>query len=559
MRNRIENALVIGVSLTLAACGGGGGGVASTPTPVATPAPTPTPTPAPTPVDDTITLTEKLTVRQNGVDYYQSGDYIAYVNNWGAESMGIPKIDFSQTVRLSKSAFPNKTLVTWKYPDQPYGNGAIVYGYPMIAWGKTTLSLSGYNTNNVLAKIGDIAELTQKYDVTLTGDPKYNNLMSDMWMWDHITGKIAGEITFNVKPSDHILYWGSPNNYFGQQPGAHSFQFSQDGNQYNMLVSTSSANSGLETIPGSKMIIIIPTDGSQKTAGTIDWAQVFKILLDAKDIDPNWLIKGIEMGVEVQAGSGSMLVNNFNVTLKLKGQQVQAMVITAVNTTTTASHVNAATLQQMLNAAAANPQTPTYGFSQGNAGIGTNMRLSNRLTIGTSTVFAPNGYTLASNLVWRNKNTHALFMTGTGNQRIQNTNTQSTFALVEAGTAIPTKFASFEPYARLGHTRFTSAVANLSSTRLTGGMNVYVPITRSLMSRMSGEASHDFSGKGTARASLNGITGTAPINISGVEYTGSVNLSRKLTETTYAQMEVGTRKNVIGTNNYASAGIGLSF
>ena len=555
MNNKLvmfRNALLMGVSFGLVACGAGAGGPAlvTTPPPVVAPTPTP-PTP---PVDDTVTLTEKLTVRQNGVDYYQSGEYMVYPQNWGAESMGIPKTDFNQTVKVNKTTFPNKTLITWKYPDQPYGNGATVYGYPMIAWGKTTLALSGYNTNNALGKIGDVSELKQIYDVTLTGDPKYNNLMSDMWMWDHITGKIAGEITFNVKPSDHILYWGSPNNYFGQQPGAHSFQFSQDGNNYNMLVSTFSPDGGVEVIPGAKMIIIIPTDGSQKTKGTIDWAQVFKILLDAKDIDPNWLIKGIEMGVEVQAGSGSMLVNNFNVTLKLKGQQVQAMVITAVNTTTAATQLNAATVQQAVQAALANPQSTTYGFSQGNAGIGTNLAISDKLSLGTSTVFAQNGYTLASNLAWRNKNTHALLMTGTGNQRIQNTNTQSTFALLEAGTRIPTRIAAFEPYASMGYTRYYNTAVTMNSMRLAGGMNAYVPVSRSLLLRMSGELSNELAGKGTARASMNGITGTAPINISGIEYTGSVNLSNGI-----GMIEAGTRKNRMGTNNYVSAGMRVPF
>lgn len=545
----IRNALLLGVSFGLAACGGGAGGPALVTTPAPIVAPTPTP-----PVDDTVTLTEKLTTYKNGVDYYQSGDYMAYVNNWGVESMGIPKTDYSQTVQLSKSTFPNKTLITWKYPEKPYGDGAVVYGFPAIAWGKTTLALSGYNTNNALGRIGDVSELKQTYDVTLTGNPKYNNLMSDMWMWDHITGKIAGEITFNVKPSDHILYWGSPSNYFGQQQGAHSFQFSQDGNNYNMLVSTFSENSGVETIPGGKMIIIIPTDGSQKTKGTIDWTQVFKILLDAKDIDPNWLIKGIEMGVEVQAGSGSMLVNNFNVTLKLNNQKVQAMVITAVNTTTTASQLNAATVQQMVQAALANPQSTTYGFSQGNAGIGTNFAISDKLTLGTSTVFAQNGYTLASNITWRNKNNHVLLMTGTGNQRIQNTNTQSSFALLEAGTRIPTRFAAFEPYARMGYTRYYNTAVTMNSLRLASGMNAYVPISRSMLLRMSGELSNELAGKGTARASMNGITGTAPINISGIEYTGSVNLSKGI-----GMIEAGTRKNRMGTNNYVSAGMRVPF
>ena len=554
MNNRfvmLRNALLVGVSFGLAACGGGAGGPALVTTPPPAVAPTPAPTPTPTPVvDDTKTITEGLTVRQNGVDYYQKDDYMVYVNNWGAESFNLPKSDYSQVVEYHTNSFPNKTLITWKYPDKPYGNGATVYGFPMIAWGKTTLSLSGYNTNNSLGTIGDIDTFNVNYDVTLSGDLQYMNLMHNLFMYDS-SGKVAGEITYNVAPDDHILYWGSPNNYFGTLPGAHSYQFTSNGHAYNMLVSTSQNSN---TTKDSRMIIIIPTDGSRLTVGTIRWADVLKILIDNKDLSPDLIFKGTEMGVEVQAGSGSMLVNNFAVVLTMKNSQARTQASMTAQATAAVTQINAVTLQQMVGAALANPQSTTYGFSQGNAGIGTNIAINNRLTLGTSTVFAPNGYTLASSLAWRNKNTHALFMTGTGNMRINNTNTQSTFALLEAGTRIPTRLASFEPYARLGYTRHYNTATNLTSMRVSSGINAYVPLSRRLLLRMSGEVANEFNGRGTAAASVNGFSATAPINISGAEYSGSVNLSNGV-----GMIEAGSKRNSFGTSNYVSAGMRVPF
>ena len=556
MNNRfvmLRNALLMGVSFGLAACGGGAGGsaIVTTPPPVVAPAPTATP---PVATNETKTFKEGLTARINGYDYYQKGEYIVYPNSWGAEGKNIPKTEYSQTVKVETASFPNKTLITWKYPDTVIGDGSQVYGFPGIAWGNTTLALSGYSTTGSIAQVQNISEFATKFDVTLTGDMKYMNLAHDLFMYNS-TGQIGAEILYSVKPSDHYLYWANPNNYFGQQPGAQSFQFNMNGASYNMLVSSfSTGGLTMNTDPNGKMILIIPTDGSELTSGTIDWMPIFKILLDNKKIDPTWTIKGVEMGVEVQAGKGSMLINNYAVTLKQNNQKVQAMVITAVNTTTAATQLNAATVQQAVQAALANPQSTTYGFSQGNAGIGTNLAISDKLSLGTSTVFAQNGYTLASSLAWRNKNTHALLMTGTGNQRIQNTNTQSTFALLEAGTRIPTRLAAFQPYARMGYTRYYNTAATMNSMRLAGGMNAYVPISRSLLLRMSGELSNEFAGKGTARASMNGITGSAPINVSGVEYTGSVNLSNGI-----GMIEAGTRKNRMGTNNYVSAGMRVPF
>lgn len=590
MNNKLvlfRNALLASAALSLAACGGGGGTVntaSSVAPPVTTTSPTPAPTPTPPPpppsepVNEIKVITEGLTTRTNGVDLYQSGDYMVYINNWGVEKLNLPKSEYSQRVEVQTATFPNKTLITWKYPDQPHGNGSIVYGFPSIAWGKTTLPLSGYNTKNAIGKVGDISEFKMAYDITLTGDPKYNNLMHDLWLWDDKTGNIAAEILLSVKPSDHMLYWANPNNYFGQKAGAHSFQFTQNGVTYNMLVSPmDSTDSLVNFIPGAKNILIIPTDGSQKTSGTVDWMQILNILLDAKDIDPNWLIKGIETGVEVQAGSGSMLVNAYSVTLKLKDQKTQAMVVIAVDataqTTTAASQINAATMQQMINAAVTNPKTSTYTFGQSNIGVGTNFSLSNKLSLGTSNVFYTGnirGYTMASNLSWRNKNNYAVMMAGAGKLLMNNSDISNTFATMEAGTRIPTKMAAFAPYARFGYTRLYSGPnqsANkpmidsieLNSMKLSGGVNTDIPLTNSLLLRVSGEVSNEFLGRTQATARLNNISSAAPINISGVEYIGSVNLSTNLGKGIYTQMEVGSKKNRVGANNYANVGVKVPF
>lgn len=583
MNNKLvmfRNALLAGAAFGLAACGGGGGTIntASSVAPPATVTPTPAPTPAATPTSETKTLTTDLSLRINGIDYYQDGDYMVYVNNWGAEKLKLAKSEYSQKVEIKPATFPNKTLITWEYPDKPSGNGSIVYGFPSIAWGKTTLALTGYNTQNSIGKVGDVSEFKMAYDITLTGDPKYNNLMHDLWLWDDKTGNIAAEILFSVKPSDHMLYWADPKNYFGQKPGSHSFQFTQNGVTYNMLVATSdTADSLVNIIPGAKNILIIPIDGSQNTSGTVDWMQVFKILLDAKDIDPNWLIKGVETGVEVQAGKGSMLVNAYSVTFKLKNQQVQAMVAvvaeSTATTTTAASQINAATIQQIVNAAVANPKTTTYTFGQSNIGMGTNFPVSKNVSFGTSNVFYTGntrGYTMASNLTWRNKNNYAILMGGAGKLRINNIDTNNSFTMLEAGSRIPTKFASIAPYTRFGYTRYYSGpnqAANkpmvdpitLNSLKLTGGVNTNVPLTKNLLLRVSGEVSNEFMGQGTATARMSGVSTTAPINVSGIEYVGSMNLSTDLGKGVYTQVEVGSKKNRVGTNSYANVGVKVPF
>jgi len=300
------NALAVSLIVTMLV-GCGGEGTTSAPPIITVPAFAPaTPVAAPTPPPAPSTLTTSLSVRQNGVDYYQSGWYIALNNNWGADKFGmVMGKDYTQKITYTPSLFPSATEFVWDYPDKPHGNGSEVYGYPSVAFGQTTLGLTGYNTNNAIAQIKNITKFSETFDVMLSGDLKYMNLMSDLFLFDH-TGKIAAEITFNIHPSDHILYWSDPVNYFGTQPGSHNHQITMNGVLYDILVSTNPE--------GQKMVIITPEDNKTKiTMGTIDWVKVFDVLDDDLDIRPEWYVKGVELGVEVQAGNGSMKVNDFRV------------------------------------------------------------------------------------------------------------------------------------------------------------------------------------------------------------------------------------------------------
>lgn len=275
-----------------------------------------TPLSNPSPLTDLKILQGDLSVRINGTDYFQKGSYIVYPQNWGTTIAGLKAgVDFTASVYYHSETFPKNTLNVWEYPSTPFGNGSTVYGYPLIAFGTSTLALTGYQLYGTITQVKNIIKFVERFDVTLTGDKHYQNLMSDLFFYNS-DGKIAAEITFNVKPDNHILYWGDPQNYFGSRPGAHSHEFTMGDTKYNMLVSSyADGEANLNLMPGARMILIIPTDGKSTTSATLDWGAVIKTLLDHGDISGDWYIKGVELGVEVQAGSGTMLVNDFHVEL----------------------------------------------------------------------------------------------------------------------------------------------------------------------------------------------------------------------------------------------------
>ena len=74
--------------LSLSACGDGSE-TASVPIITIPAAPAAVVAPAPPPVSNIATLTANLSVRQNGVDYYQFGKYFALNHSWGAEKIGM--------------------------------------------------------------------------------------------------------------------------------------------------------------------------------------------------------------------------------------------------------------------------------------------------------------------------------------------------------------------------------------------------------------------------------------------------------------------------------------
>jgi hypothetical protein len=299
--------------LSLSACRGDSG-ASSSPiitipsAPVTTVAPTPPP-----PISNVATLIANLSVRQNGIDYYQLGPYFALNNNWGADKIGLVYgKDYTVTVTYDRLTLPKKTEFVWDYPDTPYDN-SLVYGYPSVAFGKTTLALSGYNIDNSLGRIKDIATWRQYYDVALSGDLQYMNLMSNVWLFDS-TGKIAGEIALSSHPNKHFLYWTDPTNFFGQQPNAHTHEIDMDNVKFEILVSN-------EYQSDKKVVFVTPSDDNVRiTRGNIDWVRVLNLLKEHHDINPDWYVKGVEMGVEVQAGNGSMLVNDFSVSMTYLGQ-----------------------------------------------------------------------------------------------------------------------------------------------------------------------------------------------------------------------------------------------
>jgi len=316
-RNNIYGVILL---LALSACGGGSQ-TATAPIITITSLPVAVVPPAPPTVSNIATLTANLSVRQNSVDYYQTGKYFALNHSWGAEKLGmVYGKDYNVTVTYDKFDLPKGTEFVWDYPDTPSVDNALVYGYPSVAFGKTTLGLSGYNIDNSIAQVKNIKNWRQYYDVTLKGDLKYMNLMSDVWFFD-ASGKTAGELTVNVHPSEHLLYWSDPKNFFGQQANAHMHEIDMDNVKFDILVSNLYQSD-------SKVYFITPQDRSVRlTRGNIDWMRVLDILREHNDINSEWYVKGVEMGVEVQAGDGSMLVNDFFVSVSYLDPITRAYVI----------------------------------------------------------------------------------------------------------------------------------------------------------------------------------------------------------------------------------------
>ncbi len=217
-----------------------------------------------------------ITITSNTGTYSANG-YTVDNDPWNAGSQ-VNGVDFTNTITLDPATFPNGVDFSWSWPLADVGS---VQAYPHINY-NPTLSSGQYAT------VGDLADLSTTYSFSISGDTSYFNVAWDMWLTNP-----AGQ-------TDEIMVW------------VHSPQWPDGSNQSWSYTDGTIQDANVCIVYGASSTYVAIQTLADQLSGTISLADVFKTLIWKGVLTGNETLESIQVGAEVQAGTGSLQVNNLS-------------------------------------------------------------------------------------------------------------------------------------------------------------------------------------------------------------------------------------------------------
>lgn len=217
---------------------------------------------------------------------YTSGDYTIENNDWGKGSLIINK-DYIQNISYDQDSLQRNVTMKWAYPDVQ--GSQYVYGYPEIIWGNKLGYLGTMEHSN---QIKNITGLSVDYNVAINGDTENFSVGIEFWISNKPWGTQGAVTVSEVMIKVH-----------GWQDGAGTL-YSDSG--------LTAVLSHRQHALGHNFVALNTT--SDKLSGTINLYRIINHLADAGIISREHYISGVELGVEMKQGNGSMKVKHFQVT-----------------------------------------------------------------------------------------------------------------------------------------------------------------------------------------------------------------------------------------------------
>lgn len=242
----------------------------------------------------------------NGNDQqYTSGDWWARNNVWGRGSL-VNGSDFTQSVTLDTSTFPNGTVLQWNWPPGPQG----VRSYPEVGYGQTWFLPSpaaGPHDQSSVGGIGvpatqadNFAALSVTYDFSMTGPTSHYDVM--MELFTTATPNQKGSYLHEISYFPHFANSGGTPLFQYTDPTLGLMQVSRSQDPKQIGIQPVTMTNGVET----------PRD---VTSGTFDMKTMYDQLISHGVISGSEYVNGAEFGAEVfadTAGSGTVTINKLS-------------------------------------------------------------------------------------------------------------------------------------------------------------------------------------------------------------------------------------------------------
>ncbi len=222
-----------------------------------------------------------------------AGPFWADNSTWNSGNL-VNGTDYTQSITLNTSSFPNGTKIAWSWPNTPATFN--VYSYPGVFWGDYQ-NFTPPATTITPQQIKNINTLQIAIDLVFGGSTDEYDAIFDMYL---TSAPGLGDGSFELEIAVH-----EPSYYSDWLDGLPQTSFTDS-----QGLSWSIANN---TSASPHMVVFAPTDHRDLTNYTID----FKALLDAAKaagiFTGNEYFDGLALGNEPQMGTGSMTINSFSI------------------------------------------------------------------------------------------------------------------------------------------------------------------------------------------------------------------------------------------------------
>ena len=127
-------------------------------------------------------MSSPIILTPDNPQYNTDGPWSAYAGAWGAGSL-IYGVNYTQSITLDGSTFPNGTLISWSFPltGGPFG----VWSYPCIIYGSTPELI---NPTVPSTQVANFANLSTSYSAALTVNSGQLDTIFDIWLTSHPYG-----------------------------------------------------------------------------------------------------------------------------------------------------------------------------------------------------------------------------------------------------------------------------------------------------------------------------------------------------------------------------------
>ena len=227
-------------------------------------------------------------ITPNNPQYSTTGPWSAWAGAWGAGSLTYG-VDYTQSITLDNTTFPNGTLFSWSFP--LYGGPFGVWSYPCIVYGSTPELI---NPTVPSTQVANFVNLSTSYSAALTVNSGQLDTIFDIWL----TSKPYGDMTtakYELEIIPQTVWHYSPLTY--------------------TLTDSTLQNANVYVNPnwgGNAWTNIVVAPSSEMLTGTISISDILKSLIWHGVITGQEYISGIEFGPEPGSGSGSLLINNLS-------------------------------------------------------------------------------------------------------------------------------------------------------------------------------------------------------------------------------------------------------